>query len=178
MYLCQTELFELELIICVKMDLALNKQQRLICHKPKQTYISDVLRWTPSHRCASIGRPIRTYLWQLCTGCSLGDLPESMHNRDECQERVREIHASSMTWWYVCVSLCVCVCVYIYIYIYIYNQPIGMMVRVFVNRLGDRTSIRGWVIPKTKKWYLMLPCLTVSIIRYRSRVSGVIQRKE
>ena len=27
------ELFEMELIICIKMDLALNNLQRLICHK-------------------------------------------------------------------------------------------------------------------------------------------------
>ena len=43
---------------------------------------------------------------------------------------------------------------------------IGMMVRVFANRLGDLGSIPGRVIPKTqKKWYLMPPCLTLSIIR-------------
>ena len=29
-------LFEIELFICIKIDLALNNQQRLICHKPKQ----------------------------------------------------------------------------------------------------------------------------------------------
>ena len=29
-------MFEIELFICIKMDLALNNQQRLICHKPKQ----------------------------------------------------------------------------------------------------------------------------------------------
>ena len=36
---------------------------------------------------------------QLCmdTECSLEDLPEAMDDRDEWQERVREIHASSMT---------------------------------------------------------------------------------
>ena len=28
-----TELFEIELTICIKMDLALNNQQMLICHK-------------------------------------------------------------------------------------------------------------------------------------------------
>ena len=32
-----TELFELELIIYIKMDLALNKLQRLICHKTQPT---------------------------------------------------------------------------------------------------------------------------------------------
>ena len=66
--------------------------------------------------------------------------------------------------------------VYIYIYIYIYylwphtsilirSLPHGIMVRVFTNALGDLGSISGRVIPKTLKWYLMLPCLTLSIIR-------------
>ena len=36
MYSSKTELFEVELINSIKMDLALNSLQRLICHKPKQ----------------------------------------------------------------------------------------------------------------------------------------------
>ena len=44
MYLSQTELFEIELIICMKMDLALNNLRRLICHK---TQISNQLTFTP-----------------------------------------------------------------------------------------------------------------------------------
>ena len=48
-----------------------------------------------------------------------------------------------------------------------------MMVRVFVNGPGDLGSIPGRVIPKSQKWYLMPPCLTLSIIRYVSRVKGV-----
>ena len=44
------------------------------------------------------------------------------------------------------------------------------MVRVFANGSGDLGSIPGQVIPKTQKWYLMPPCLTLSIIRYGSRV--------
>ena len=44
------------------------------------------------------------------------------------------------------------------------------MVRVFANGPGDLGSIPAQVIPKTQKWYLMLPCLTLSIIRYGSRV--------
>ena len=36
--------------------------------------------------------------------------------------------------------------------------------------LEDRGSIPGRVIPKTQKWYLIPPCLTLSIMRYRSRV--------
>ena len=41
------------------------------------------------------------------------------------------------------------------------------MSRVFTNGLVDRGSIPGRVIPKTKKkkWYLISPCLTLSIIR-------------
>ena len=44
---------------------------------------------------------------------------------------------------------------------------IGLMSKVFANGPRDRSSISGRVIPKTKKkkWYLMLPCLTLSIIR-------------
>ncbi len=45
------------------------------------------------------------------------------------------------------------------------------MVIVFANGPGDLGSIPGRVIPKTlKKWYLMPPCLTLSIIRYGSGV--------
>ena len=49
-------------------------------------------------------------------------------------------------------------------------HDIDMMVRVFANGSGDPGSIPGQVIPKTQKWYLMPPCLTLSIIRYVSRV--------
>ena len=35
-----------------------------------------------------------------------------------------------------------------------------------------RSSIPGRVIPKTQKWYLIAPCLALSIIRYGSRVKG------
>ena len=30
-------MFEIELLVCIKMDFELNSQQRLICHKTKQT---------------------------------------------------------------------------------------------------------------------------------------------
>ena len=45
-----------------------------------------------------------------------------------------------------------------------------MMVRVFANGSGDLGSIPGRVIAKTQNWYLMPPCLTLSILRYGSRV--------
>ena len=34
-YLYSTELFEIELFICIKMDLAINNLQWFICHKTK-----------------------------------------------------------------------------------------------------------------------------------------------
>ena len=42
---------------------------------------------------------------------------------------------------------------------------IGLMFRVFANGPGDWGSIPGRVIPKNQKWYLIVPCLTLSIIR-------------
>ena len=48
---------------------------------------------------------------------------------------------------------------------------------MFSNGSGDQGSIPGWVIPKTKKWYLIPPCLTLSIIRYLSRVKWVTPKK-
>ena len=41
----------------------------------------------------------------------------------------------------------------------------GLVGRVFANGPGDRDSIPGRVVPKTQKWYLMLPCLTLIILR-------------
>ena len=72
------------------------------CWRSKDVLMSDVLLWTPSHRWASVGQSAKTYLQQHCTdtGCSLEDLPEVMDNKDEWQERVREIHVGCTTWWW------------------------------------------------------------------------------
>ena len=71
------------------------------CLRSRNELISDVLLWTPSHGRAKAGRPIRTYIQQLCedTGCSPGDLPEAMNNREGWRERVRDIHADGKTRW-------------------------------------------------------------------------------
>ena len=50
------------------------------CWRSKDELISDVLLWTPSYVCASVGRPRRAYLQQLCTDT---DLPRAMDDRDE-----------------------------------------------------------------------------------------------
>ena len=43
-----------------------------------------------------------------------------------------------------------------------------MMVRVFTNSPGDWVQSQVESYQRLKKWYLMPPCLTPSIIRYRS----------
>ena len=66
----------------------------------------------------------------------------------------------------------------LYIYIYILNRPISIMVRVFTNCPENQGSVPGRVIPKSQECNLMLPCLTLCIIKYGSRVSEAIQEKE
>ena len=80
--------------------------------KTRDKLISDILQWTPTYGRAKAKRPARTYIQQLCEdmGCSPEDQPEAMNDREKWRERVRDIHASGMTWWWW----------YIYIYIYIY----------------------------------------------------------
>ena len=55
--------------------------------------------WTPTHGCASVGRPARTYIQQLCedTGCNPEDLPEAMSDREKWRETVRDIRAGGAT---------------------------------------------------------------------------------
>ena len=57
-----------------------------------------------------------------------------------------------------------------------FSGKIGLMSRVLANGQEDSGSIPGQVIPKTQKWYLMPPCLTLSIIR--QGISGKIPGME
>ena len=68
-----------------------------LCWRSKDEPISDVLLWTPIHGRAKAGRPAWTYIQQLCedTGCSPGDLPEAINDREKYRERVRDICAIS-----------------------------------------------------------------------------------
>ena len=74
------------------------------CRRSKNELISDVLRWTPSHRRAKVGRQVGTYIQQLRadTGCSLEDIPGATDDRNERRERGSEIRATSVTWWWWC----------------------------------------------------------------------------
>ena len=73
------------------------------CWRSKDELISDVLLWTPTHGCARVGRPARTYIQQLCenTGCNPEDLPEAMNDREKWRETVRDIRAGGATWWWL-----------------------------------------------------------------------------
>ena len=72
------------------------------CWRSKDELISDVLLWTPTCGCAKVGRPVRTYIQQLCedTGCNPEDLPAAMNDREKWRERVRDIRAGGATWWW------------------------------------------------------------------------------
>ena len=80
------------------------RQTRHMGHswRSKDELISDELLWTPSHGQTKVGWPARTYIQQLCadTECSLEDLPGAMDDKDGWWERVRDIHACSMTGWW------------------------------------------------------------------------------
>ena len=72
------------------------------CWESMDELISDVLLWTPTYDRAKAGRPVRTYIQQLCedTGCSSEDLTEAMNDREKWRERVRDIRASGTIWWW------------------------------------------------------------------------------
>ena len=72
------------------------------CWRSKDELISDVLLWTPTYGQAKAAWPAQTYIQQLCedTGCNPEDLPEAMNNREKWRERVRDIRAGGMTWWW------------------------------------------------------------------------------
>ena len=49
-------------------------------------------------------------------------------------------------------------------------RGVSTVTRSYINTVLLVHWPSGWVIPKTQKWYRMPPCLTLSIIRYGSRV--------
>ena len=76
-----------------------NQTRRTLLLRSKDELIRDVLLWTPTHGCARVGRPARTYIQQLCedTGCNPEDLPEAMNDREKWRETVRDIRAGGAT---------------------------------------------------------------------------------
>ena len=72
------------------------------CWRSRDELMSNVLLWTTTHGRAKARRPVRTYIQQLCedTGCCPEDLPDAMNDREKWRERVRDIRATSTTWWW------------------------------------------------------------------------------
>ena len=110
------------------------------CWESRDELISDVLLWSPTHGRAKAGRPARTYIQQLCedTVCCPEDLPEAMNDREKWQERVRDIRATSTTWWYI----------YIYTYIYIY-----VMMIIILHFWELLTPVLADCFPLEFKWH-------------------------
>ena len=77
------------------------------CWRSRDELISDELQWTPAYGRAKAGRPVRTYIQQLCkdTRCNPEDLPEAMNDWEKWRERVRDIRASGTTWWWWCIHI-------------------------------------------------------------------------
>ena len=69
------------------------------CWRSRDELISDGLLWTPTYSREKAGRPVRTYIQQLCddTECNPEDLPEVMNDKEKWRERVRYIGASGTT---------------------------------------------------------------------------------
>ena len=67
--------------------------------RSRDEFISDVLLWTPSYGRTKAGRPARKYIQHFCKdmGCSPEDLPKAMNDREEWQERIRDIRAGGTT---------------------------------------------------------------------------------
>ena len=78
------------------------------CQMHFYTYKQFYLAWVHSFNVknsygrAKAGRPARTYIQQLCEDkeCCPEDLPEAMNDREKRWERVRDIRATSTTWWW------------------------------------------------------------------------------
>ena len=86
------------------------------CWKSRDDLISDMILWTHSHEPAKSKRPARTYIQQLCvdTGCSSEGLPKAMDDKEGWQERVRDMRADGVTWFYI------------YVYIVIHRQTVSL----------------------------------------------------
>ena len=74
-----------------------------LCWRSRDELISGVLLWTPSQEREKGGRSAWTYIQQLGadTGCSPEDRPKVMDDREGWRERVRNIRADGVTWWWL-----------------------------------------------------------------------------
>ena len=96
--------------------------------------MNDVLLWTYSYSRTKPGQPARTYIQQFCgdTGCSPVDLPDTMNDREEWREGVRDVSVGGMAWWWWCI--------YIYIYIYIH---LSLSLYIYIYNGNDHIDPRS-----------------------------------
>ena len=110
------------------------------CWRSRDELIRDVLLWTPTHGRAKAGWQAWTYIQQLCedTGCCPEDLPRVMNEREEWRERVRDIRATSATWWwsYICMHTETYIYTYIYMCIYMIIHK-HMYIQRSLNKFPD-----------------------------------------
>ena len=118
------------------------------CWRSRDEFISDLLLWTPSHGRVKAGRPARTYIQQLCedTGCSPGNLPEAMNDREGWRERVRDIRADGTTRWRWLKHVANCLRSYL-----LFFPPVGIEWHISASLLSRHfnlnchaTNIRLW----------------------------------
>ena len=126
------------------------------CWRSRYEFISDVLLWTPKYGRAKAGRQARTYIQQLCedTGCCPEDLPEEMNDREKWRERVRDIRATSTTWWWS----------YIYIYIYIYMICRRILCRYLYFKMISSSSLSCTQLDDSKYCCVTLMILIIHFL--------------
>ena len=73
---------------------------------------------------------------------------------------------------YIYVYIYIYIFVYIYIYVCIYCICTYIYMYVYISPMARETCVQSQVesYQRLLKWYLMPPCLTLSFIRYGSRV--------
>ena len=161
------------------------------CWRSKDEFISDIHLWTHHMDEQRQDDQLEVYIQQLCanTGCSLEDLSGAMDDKDGWQERVREIHAGSATWWWYQTFLSnKIVCTVVWFQVFLSNtnyhmvlnndffliSHIGMMVTVLANGPGDLGSIPGRIIPKTQ--IMVLDATLLNTQHYKVKTKGKIEQ--
>ena len=120
------------------------------CWRSRDELIRDVLLWTPhiavqkqddqhEHTFSSCVR-----IWDVVLRTCLR---RWTIDREEWRERVRDIRATSATWWYIYIYIYiythllyifwVCIYIYIYVYMYVYFGSISSLIKISLNIIDN-----------------------------------------
>ena len=133
--------------------------------RSRDELVSDVL-WTPAHGRTKEGRPVRTYIQQLCAdaGCSPENLPKAKDDREVWREMVRNIRADSAIWWWWLFEMCKYHLFFVYKYFWrqFASKVYAFFVFIFLHRYYHEVtcrqtsylnswafSIKGWNLKQT-----------------------------